>query len=349
MILSKKLGATLLFSMLLSAALASGATAAGKSKVGKITLTFDTDIRTGSSGGEVYVSASGSNTDAYYVDSVEVINDEGDNWTRSNPPEVEIVLGVEDEEEYYFGSESAGSFKLNLSSSIKNRYDKVDFVKADRQDNNGALILTVRLVFDKDADISRAAAPSGVKWTDANDATGSWNDVSTAKYYQVQLLKDSTTVSSIESVYENTYRFAHLITEPGTYRFKVRSVTSSNNAKSSWITSGSWTVSAEQAAILGNTPLALAVSNGSTGSWERAADGIRWWWKNPDGSYPAAAWLETDGNWYYFDKQGYMQTGWIEIHGVFYYLDTGTGAMYASRRTPDGFWVDESGAWVPGM
>ena len=29
-------------------------------------------------------------------------NDDGDSWSRSNPPEVDIILGVEDEEEYYF-------------------------------------------------------------------------------------------------------------------------------------------------------------------------------------------------------------------------------------------------------
>lgn len=81
MITLKKVGAVLLVSALLSTALASGAMAAGKSKIGKITLTFDTNIRTGSSGGEVYVTASGDNTDKYYVDSVEVTNDEGENWT----------------------------------------------------------------------------------------------------------------------------------------------------------------------------------------------------------------------------------------------------------------------------
>ncbi len=343
MITLKKVGAVLLVSALLSTALASGAMAAGKSKIGKITLTFDTNIRTGSSGGEVYVTASGDNTDKYYVDSVEVTNDEGENWTRSNPPEVEVVLGVEDEEEYYFGSQASGGFKLNLGSSIKNRFDEVDFVKAERQDGNATLVLTVRLVFDKDADKSKATAPSGVKWTDANDATGTWNDVSTAKYYQVQLLKDSTAVSSIESVYEGSYNFARFITEPGTYRFKVRSVKSSNNAKSSWVTSNTWTLSAEQAAALGNT----SPSASGTGGWHRAEDGIRWWWENPDGSYPAASWIETGGSWYYFDAQGYMMTGWIEVNGVYYYLDTETGAMYSNRHTPDGFWVNESGAWVP--
>lgn len=344
----KKAGTALLFTALLSAALASGAMAASKSKVGKITLTFDTNIRTGSSGGEVYVTASGKNTDAYYIDSVEVTNDDGETWTRSNPPEVEIVLGVEDEEEYYFNSQSSSNFKLSLSSSIKNRYDEVDFVKADREDGNATLILTVRLVFDKDADNSKATAPYGVKWSDEDNATGTWNEVSTAKYYMVQLFKDSSSVSSIESAYETSYDFSRFITEPGTYYFKVRSVKDSNNAKSSWTTSGSWTVTSQQIADLGNPLSSTANSNQAAGSWQPAADGIRWWWQNPDGSYPVSSWLETDGSWYYFDAEGYMATGWVEVNGVYYYLDPATGAMYVNRRTPDNLWVNESGAWVPG-
>lgn len=349
MIILKKAGATLLFAALLSAALASGVMAASRSKVGKITLTFNTNIRTGSTGGEVRVMASGDNTDKYYIDSVEVVNDEGETWTRSNPPEVEIVLGVEDEEEYYFGSESSSGFKLNLDSSLKKRYDEVDFIKADRQDSNATLVLTVRLVFDKDADKSKATAPSGVKWTDANNGTGVWNEVSTAKYYMVQLLKDETAVSSVESSYETSYDFSRFITEPGAYRFKVRSVKDSNNAKSSWSTSGAWTITAEQVAALGSGPAPAVPTPGTTSEgWRRAADGVKWWWQNSDGTFPKSTWMETGGSWYYFDAEGYMLTGWIEVNGLHYYLDPVTGAMYANRRTPDNFWVNESGAWVPG-
>ena len=68
---------------LLSSAFAPAALADNKTKVGKICLTVDSDIRAGSSGGEVDVTPTGDNTDLYYVDAVEVVNDEG--TTGPNP------------------------------------------------------------------------------------------------------------------------------------------------------------------------------------------------------------------------------------------------------------------------
>ena len=156
----EKVGTALLVASLISSVLAPAAMAASKKKVGKIYLTIDSDIRTGRDGGDVEVTATGDNTGLYYVDSWEVTNDDGDTWSSSKPPQVDIILGVEDEEEYYFSNTSSSNFKLTLGSSSKYRFDKIKFVNAKRQDSNATLILTVQLVFDKDADTSAAAAPS---------------------------------------------------------------------------------------------------------------------------------------------------------------------------------------------
>lgn len=102
MITWKKAGTALLVASLISSVLAPAAMAASKKKVGKIYLTIDYDIRTGRDGGDVEVTATGDNTSLYYVDSWEVTNDDGDTWSSSKPPQVDIILGVEDEEEYYF-------------------------------------------------------------------------------------------------------------------------------------------------------------------------------------------------------------------------------------------------------
>ena len=76
------------------------------------------------------VTATGDNTGLYYVDSWEVTNDDGDTWSSSKPPQVDIILGVEDEEEYYFSNTSSSNFKLTLGSSSKYRFDKIKFVNA---------------------------------------------------------------------------------------------------------------------------------------------------------------------------------------------------------------------------
>ena len=62
MIRFKKATALLLSALLVSSCMAPCAFAASKKKVGKINLTIDTDIRSGSSGGEVEVTATGDNT-----------------------------------------------------------------------------------------------------------------------------------------------------------------------------------------------------------------------------------------------------------------------------------------------
>ena len=271
MITWKKAGTALLVASLISSVLAPAAMAASKKKVGKIYLTIDSDIRTGRDGGDVEVTATGDNTSLYYVDSWEVTNDDGDTWSSSKPPQVDIILGVEDEEEYYFSNTSSSNFKLTLGSSSKYRFDKIKFVNAKRKDSNATLILTVQLVFDKDADTSAAAAPSNLQWDSAHNGNGSWNEVSSAKYYQTQLIKNGAAIGEIKDIYNTSYNFKDQITEPGSYQFKVRSVKSSNSAKSSWNTSGSWTVSEADIAALGNT--VTDNSQPAAGTWQTAAGG----------------------------------------------------------------------------
>lgn len=345
MITWKKAGTALLVASLLSSLLATAAMADSKKKVGKINLTIDSDIRTGREGGDVEVTAAGNNANLYYVDSWDITNDNGDSWSSSTPPEVEIILGVEDEEEYYFGSTSSSAFKLTLGSSSKYRFDKIKYVKASTKDSKATLVLTVQLVFDKDADTSTAAAPTDVKWASNHNGVGLWNLASSAKYYQVQLIQNGSATGEIDTIYDAFCNYKDQITVPGTYQFKVRSVKSSNNAKSSWVTSDSWNVSEADIAAL-KSGASSDLQQSSTGSWQQTNG--RWWWQNPDGTYPVSNWQQVGDKWYYFDGEGYMMTGWIEVNGISYYLDPATGAMYANTRTPDNYWVDPSGAWIPG-
>ena len=69
------------------------------------------------------------------------------------------------------------------------------------------------------------------------------------------------------------------------------------------------------------------------------------WFRNPDGSFPAAEWMYIRDAWYYFDEQGYLAVNrWIEWKGRWYCV-AADGRMYADCRTPDGYYVDGSGAW----
>ena len=75
------------------------------------------------------------------------------------------------------------------------------------------------------------------------------------------------------------------------------------------------------------------------------------WWAFDENGYVKTGWLwdETFGGWFYIDPERGMQTGWVLIDGVWYYFhpvsDGRKGIMYAGQKTPDGYYVDENGAW----
>ncbi len=75
------------------------------------------------------------------------------------------------------------------------------------------------------------------------------------------------------------------------------------------------------------------------------------WWAFDEHGYTKTGWLwdETFGGWFYIDPERGMQTGWVLIDGAWYYFhpvsDGRKGIMYAGQKTPDGYYVDEKGAW----
>ena len=120
-----------------------------------------------------------------------------------------------------------------------------------------------------------------------------------------------------------------------------------------------------------------------SGNWE--LDNETWYFRNSDGSVPAAGWnyisYNSSVDWYFLDEKGSplsgwvdskgfryylnpvhdgtfgaMKTGWILIDGIWYYLNPTTGvsslpgtpfgAMLTDTVTPDGYRVNEKGQYV---
>ncbi|WP_349944549.1 hemoblobin-interacting domain-containing protein [Lacrimispora sp. BS-2] len=73
----------------------------------------------------------------------------------------------------------------------------------------------------------------------------------------------------------------------------------------------------------------------------------KWYYLESDGSM-ASGWKEINGKWYYLDSDGSMASGWKEINGKWYYLDKKSGEAIVNGYTPDGYYVDGSGAWNGG-
>ena len=72
-------------------------------------------------------------------------------------------------------------------------------------------------------------------------------------------------------------------------------------------------------------------------------DGGSWYYLNKSGSM-ATGWVKDSGSWYYLKDSGAMATGWIKDNGKWYYLAS-SGSMLRNTYTPDGYYVDGSGAW----
>ena len=119
----------------------------------------------------------------------------------------------------------------------------------------------------------------------------------------------------------------------------------------------------------------------NNGNWHQ--DNVGWWFAKTGGGYPAGQWYECYWNgemhWYHFNAQGYLDAGWfIDKDGATYYLHnqhdnhfgymyTGwnwidgkcyyfapnaiaggpkQGMLYKNGITPDGYSVNETGAWT---
>ena len=95
----------------------------------------------------------------------------------------------------------------------------------------------------------------------------------------------------------------------------------------------------------------------SNGSWTLDASGV--WHYTTQSSFrntwgyivnPYASAGQHQADWFWFDDKGRMLTGWQFIGGKWYYLnptrDGTLGACQLGGITPDGWTVDESGAWI---
>ncbi len=93
------------------------------------------------------------------------------------------------------------------------------------------------------------------------------------------------------------------------------------------------------------------------GYWKFVSEGrlYRGEWAYIVNPYADAAKGQRPADWFYFDLEGHMLTGWQWIRAAdgetyCYYLneaaDGTKGAMFSGTTTPDGYRVDDSGAWI---
>lgn len=108
-----------------------------------------------------------------------------------------------------------------------------------------------------------------------------------------------------------------------------------------------------------------SISASSSRGWVQT--GEKWYYIKQDGSKAANEWQQINGVYYWFDSDSAMATGWrgftngawyyfrssgamassywVESNGKWFYLGS-DGSMLKNTVTPDGYKLDNSGAWI---
>ena len=80
------------------------------------------------------------------------------------------------------------------------------------------------------------------------------------------------------------------------------------------------------------------------GSWVQ--DGNGWFYSTDGGGSLSNGFCEINGEWYYFNTDGYMYTGWVQGGEGRWYFMSSSGAMLRNTTSPDGkYWLDANGIW----
>ena len=72
--------------------------------------------------------------------------------------------------------------------------------------------------------------------------------------------------------------------------------------------------------------------------WKKS--GSRWWYSLSNGGYLKKCWMMIDGTWYYFDKDGYLET---DAYRDGYYLNV--NGVWNGKKTAIGWKEDDTGWW----
>ncbi len=241
--------------------------------------------------------------------------------------------------------EALNDYKFNSSySSSKIKVKGGTFVSAQRQ-STGRLVVTVKT---KPAE-GTLEAPDDAVWQSSRASNSKfgyakWEAVSDAAY-DVYLYRGSKQIHKVTDLHTTSYNFYPYMTAKGTYTYRVRAVpvddeTAKYASKSEWTVSEELYVDSDEVSdgsgqktniqdITENQPETSQVG------W--IAQGSRWYFRYPDGTYLKDSWGLISGAWYLFDSAGVMQTGWQEAKGVHYYMNE-SGAMQTG-------WLSYNDAW----
>ncbi|MFR1832433.1 MAG: N-acetylmuramoyl-L-alanine amidase family protein [Lachnospiraceae bacterium] len=285
----------------------------------------DIEIGSGSAGERgVKVSVSNSRyhvTEAEWVDSTRELE-------TGDEPRMSVTLEPEDVSENYF----LASYKKS-SVSISGG----TFVSARRDGDD--LVVTLRVKPVK----GDYEEPLDAFWYEDNLGVARWEKPdNTSGYYEVQLYRDGKSVYKVPGTSSLQYNFYPYMTKAGNYMFKVRTIPKDSSqskygGRSDWIESGELQITDRYVSDGKGQqkPGSNVVHGAKKPGWNK--DGDTWRFYYPDGSLCSSRWEYIEGQWYYFNGDGVMQTGWLKQGEDYYYLYP-NGQMAVGWASIDGKW-----------
>lgn len=296
----------------------------------------DIEIGKGSaSNGMVRVDASGK----YHVSEAEWVDKSSKEVKAADEPRMKVTLEPEDVgEDYFLASYKESNVKISGGTFVSARRD------------GDSLVVTLRLKPVKgDFD-----PPKDAYWHEDNLGEARWDKPeNTSGYYELQLYRDDKSVYKVPKASGTRYNFYPYMTKEGKYTFKIRTIPSSGEekkygGKSEWIESGELEITDRYVSDgKGQQTKDSAVKRGTkeTVGWNE--DGGAWTYRYPDGSLCRGKWEYMDGQWYYFNVEGIMQTGWQQIGGTYFYIHPNGQMAVGWTKVGDNWYYFHTGADAP--
>lgn len=265
-------------------------------------------------------------SDKYYVDGYEIMNQEME-WDTSSVPEIEITLYAE--EGYYFGVTKRSDVKLKGDA-------EPEYVSGRKRDSSSTLIIRTKLHC-----IQQGVGEVEPYWDKENPCLAKWESTYDGNTYEVRLERDGRKTGIVQEVagIDKNIDLSNMMKVPGNYVFYVREHNPNSGKKSKWFESPNYTVSEELAQK--NKDLYGYQSLDNYG-WKEDEKG---WWYNTPGGFVSNDWVISNDHWFFMDENGYMVTGWKEVEDKWYYFNE-KGEMLIDTVTPDGYRVNENGAYI---
>ena len=247
--------------------------ARGEEKITDVSLIFSYDKRP-ESGEEVGELTAVSSNSQFTVEGSGYLKDD-DTWSYGEWPVGEVELSAN--EGYYFPTAAKSLFHLSGGG--------IQYQSARTEDDGSTLILHVRLPRIDGA----IPAPLTADW---NGHTAVWDEVEGADCYEIQLIKDGRSLTTVTGS-SAFHSFEDWINTEGTYTFRVRAYNRKDKKNSDWRSDAEpLVISPDEACFRTN------------GTWKEENGKHRFLY--PNGAFPQMAWRQIDGKWYFFDEAGYM-------------------------------------------